>query len=105
MRAEGRYNSAGDDLDTGCRRCLSGSCHPGPRRAGTGPAGSGDSPATFGNRGKESKLGKLEGTARYTGLLPVPAEGFGLWPRFFCSLITKGFSCWFCPFEALFGVQ
>ena len=32
---------------------------------------------TFGN----FKKFKLEGTARYVGLLLAPAEGFGLWPR------------------------
>ena len=32
---------------------------------------------------------KLEGAARYAGLLLAPAEGFGLWPRPFFALQAK----------------
>ena len=34
-------------------------------------------------------LGELEGTARYTGLLLAPAEGFGLQPWLFFALQAK----------------
>ena len=34
-------------------------------------------------------LSKQEGTARYTGLLLAPAEGFGLWQRLFGPLGEK----------------
>ena len=34
-------------------------------------------------------LGRLEGAARYAGLLLAPAEGFGLGPRPFFALRAK----------------
>ena len=49
---------------------------------------------------------KLEGTARYAGLLLAPAEGFGLRPRLFLPFgQKKSLLCCFGPFLAFFGVQ
>ena len=48
------------------------------------------------------KLDKLEGTARYAGLLLAPADSFGPRPRLFWA--KKGFSRSLCSFQAIFGV-
>ena len=48
----------------------------------------------------------LEDTARYAGLLPTPAKGFGLRPRLFLPFgQKKTLLCCFGPFLAFFGVQ
>ena len=52
------------------------------------------------------KLYILKDTARYTGLLPAPAEGSGLRPRLFLPFgQKKSLLCCFGPFLAIFGVQ
>ena len=51
-------------------------------------------------------LVRLEGIARYAGLLLATAEGFGLRPRLFLPFgQKKSLLCCFGPFLAFFGVQ
>ena len=47
------------------------------------------------------QLKELEDTARYAGLLPAPAEGFGLQPRLFLAFGQK--KCFFMLFWPIFG--
>ena len=57
-------------------------------------------------RWRFSRYTLLEDTARYAGLPLAPAEGFGLWPRFFLPFGQKiSFLCCLGPFLAIFGVQ
>ena len=47
----------------------------------------------------------LEGTARYAGFLPAPAEGFGLWPRLFWPSAKTFFGLRQKPFNALWAIN
>ena len=50
------------------------------------------------------RLEQLKGTARYAGFLLAPAEGFGIWPRFFLPFGEKR-EFFFGLFMLFLGVQ